>query len=81
MKIYTIELMGGKPLLVSEEDVAKLVAGTAQGSRLVLVGGSLINPASVVSVRRNWEAKDEEVEKTSDTLVELLGTKNDKLLS
>lgn len=73
MKIYIVDLMGGKSVTCSEEDVAKLLKPENQGARFIVLGGSVVNPASISSVRRNWEAREGDVEKTSDTLLEMLG--------
>ena len=79
MSIYRINLMGGASVLCSEEDVAKLVIATNNEFKLVLIGGSLINPSSISSIVRDWNARPEDLEKTSESLKSLLGQK--KLLN
>lgn len=71
MRIYTIKLMGGGVVLGSEEDVKKVVLATQKGVKLVRVRNALINPSSVSSITRSWEAREEDLER-DDTSIGML---------
>lgn len=70
MKTYSVEIMGQKePTYIIEEDVIKLVQGTNHGYKLVLVGKTFINPATISRIRRAYDVDANVLEETDQGLV------------
>lgn len=60
MKIFAISMMGlDKPIYAKLEDIAKLVKATNSGAKLVMVGQSFINPASISNIVRAFGVENE----------------------
>lgn len=82
MKKYAVEIMGHKdPTYLEEADVIKLVKATNMGYKLVLVGRSFINPATISRIRREYDVHPDDVEKSDPELNALLETSEIKKLN
>ena len=69
MKKYAIEIMGREDKTYATfEDIVKLVKNINQGARLVLVGQTFINPASVSRIKRVYEIDDSLLDDPDDEL-------------
>lgn len=72
-KTYAVEIMGQeKVTYVNQVDVAKIVEGASRGAKLVVVGQSIINPASVSRIRRAWNVDPSEIDRNDEELTELI---------
>lgn len=77
-KLYYVYLIGSKEgTLCTQEDVAKLVRSANSGAKLVLVGGSFINPASIARIDRAWNANERDIERTDPELLDTIRADDD----
>ena len=68
-KTYRVDIMGqSEPTYIVESDVVKLVKHANTGARLILVGRSFINPASISRIQRAYDV-DAMVEPTDQELI------------
>lgn len=69
-KTYAVDIIGQKEATyILEADVVKLVRSANSGARLVLVGKTFINPASVARIRRAYDIDANAVEYTDRELI------------
>ena len=69
-KTYRVDIMGqSEPTYIVESDVVKLVKHANTGARLILVGRSFINPASISRIKRAYDVDANVVETTDQELI------------
>ena len=78
MKIYRIDLMGrNTPIYCTQEDVLKISEATNRGMKLVLIRQSMINPASIGSISRAWDASESQLDPIDEELNLKLGSRKE----
>lgn len=79
---YAVDIMSQKePTYIVESDVVKLVKGANSGARLVLVGKTFINPATISRIRRAYNVDANVLEETDQKLVAQIEGKELKRLN
>ena len=80
-KTYAVEIMGHKePTYILESDVVKLVKSANVGAKLVLVGKTFINPATISRIRREYNVDENTLEATDQELIAQIENKGYKQL-
>ena len=79
-KTYAVDIMGKEEATyITESDVVKLVQNTNKGARLVLVGKTFINPASISRIRRVYDIDANVVEETDEDVVRAIEGREPRL--
>ena len=80
-KTYAVDIMGqSETTYIVESDVVKLVKNANTGARLVLVGRTFINPASISRIRRVYDIDANVLEETDNELIAQIEGNNLKKL-
>ena len=81
-KTYAVDIIGSKePTYIVESDVILLARHANSGAKLVLVGKTFINPASIARIRRAYDVDANVVEATDNELIARIEGKQFKKLT